>query len=59
MQTDQRGRAYAVIALLLLEVAGIGIVARLAHFITLFWLELAVAALFVTFRTVQTLEIDA
>jgi hypothetical protein len=50
--------AYTWIAIGLLVVTVIAIFMRLANVITLFWLEIAVAALFAAFWTVQTFELD-
>jgi hypothetical protein len=51
-----RRNRYASIAVALLVVAGTGIVLWWADVITLFWLEIAVAALFAVFWMVQTVE---
>jgi hypothetical protein len=53
-----RNYRYSWIAGALLVVAVIAVVMRLAGVITLFWLEIVVAGLFVAFWTVQTFELD-
>jgi hypothetical protein len=47
---------YAWIAQLMVAAAGVGAVLVLSHRLSLFWLEIVVACLFVVFWTVQTIE---
>jgi hypothetical protein len=49
---------YTWIAVAMLVVAAIAVVMKVADVISLFWLEIAVAALFAAFWTVQTIELE-
>jgi hypothetical protein len=56
--TPRRQDRYIWIARLMVLVAVGSIVVKLADFITLFWLEIAVAALFIAFWIAQTLDLE-